>query len=91
MPTQSLVLRGEIGRRLTISEMDGNFTYLESLANSEHSTQPDHYIPVGTGTGLTSSESFTFDYVNQNLILKVKLMICILHFHYLNILNHFII
>ena len=34
MPTQSLVLRGVIGRRLTIAEMDGNFTYLESLAQS---------------------------------------------------------
>ena len=27
-----LILRENIGRRLTISEMDGNFTYLESLA-----------------------------------------------------------
>lgn len=28
----SLVLRGNINRRLTIQEMDGNFTYLENLA-----------------------------------------------------------
>ena len=28
----SLILRGEIGRRLTIPEMDGNFIYLEDLA-----------------------------------------------------------
>lgn len=30
----SLVLRGQIGRRLSISEMDGNFTYLQQLALS---------------------------------------------------------
>ncbi len=34
MPTQSLVLRSQIGRRLTIAEMDGNFTYLEDLAQT---------------------------------------------------------
>ena len=67
MPTQSLVLRGEIGRRLTIAEMDGNFTYLESLAQSESSAQPNNQIPVGTGTGLTSSESFTYDNICSNL------------------------
>jgi hypothetical protein len=33
MPTQSLVLRGQIGRRLTIAEMDNNFLYLEGLLN----------------------------------------------------------
>ena len=66
MPTQSLILRGEVNRRLTIAEMDGNFTYLESLAQSESSSQPNNQIPVGTGTGLTSSESFTYDYINDN-------------------------
>ena len=30
----SLILRGDIGRRLTIAEMDGNFTYLESISGS---------------------------------------------------------
>ncbi len=30
----SLILRGEIGRRLTIPEMDGNFLYLEDLSLS---------------------------------------------------------
>lgn len=30
----SLILRGQIGRRLSISEMDGNFTYLQQLALS---------------------------------------------------------
>ena len=30
----SLILRSQVGRRLTISEMDGNFTYLENLAQS---------------------------------------------------------
>jgi hypothetical protein len=67
MPTQSLTLRGEIGRRLTIQEMDDNFTYLEGLAE-EQGDQPNNQIAVGTGTGLTSSESFTFDNVCSNLL-----------------------
>jgi len=46
MPTQSLVLRGEIGRRLTISEMDGNFLYLENLTKD-----------AGGNTGLCNTVS----------------------------------
>lgn len=30
----SLVLRSNINRRLTVQEMDGNFTYLENLAQT---------------------------------------------------------
>ena len=40
----SLVLRSEIGRRVTISEMDGNFTYLQQLALS--GTTSVHYNEV---------------------------------------------
>ena len=67
MPTQSLTLRGVVNRRLTIQEMDDNFTYLEDLAQ-EQGDQPVNQIPVGTGTGLTSSENFTFDNVCSNLL-----------------------
>lgn len=35
----SLVLRSDIGRRLTIQEMDGNFTYLEGLAQGGSITE----------------------------------------------------
>ena len=75
MPTQSLVLRSEIGRRLTINEMDGNFIYLEALAQeggggviSSTVSAPQYYIPVGSGEGLTSSENFTYDYDRRNLL-----------------------
>jgi hypothetical protein len=40
----SLVLRNEIGRRLSIVEMDGNFTYLQELALS--GTTSAHYSQV---------------------------------------------
>jgi len=69
MPTQSLILRGQIGRRLSIAEMDGNFTYLETLAQEGGTGTiaiPENQIPVGTGNGLTSSSSLTFD-INKNL------------------------
>ena len=39
----SLILRGEIGRRLTISELDGNFLYLENLAISNGSVSVLNY------------------------------------------------
>lgn len=51
----SLVLRSEIGRRLSISEMDGNFTYLQQLALSgttSHGT-------VSVYTEITYSELYT--------------------------------
>lgn len=38
MATQSLILRGQIGRRLTVSEMDGNFTYLEDIQKTTEIT-----------------------------------------------------
>ena len=74
MPTQSLILRGNINRRLTVAEMDGNFTYLESLAQEGGggtTSAPQNHIPVGTGTGLTSSDNFTYDYINNNLISSI--------------------
>jgi hypothetical protein len=40
----SLVLRSEIGRRLSIIEMDGNFTYLQQLALSGNTSS--HYNQV---------------------------------------------
>jgi len=70
MPTQSLVLRGQIGRRLSIAEMDGNFTYLETLAQEGGTggsiSIPENQIPVGTGNGLTSSSSLIFDITYNN-------------------------
>ena len=70
MPTQSLVLRGQIGRRLSIAEMDGNFTYLETLSQEGGigGSIPESQIPVGTGNGLTSSSSLIFDITYNNLI-----------------------
>jgi hypothetical protein len=73
MPTQSLILRGQIGRRLSIAEMDGNFTYLETLAqeggtvSSGSISIPENFIPVGTGNGLTSSSNLIFDITYNNL------------------------
>ena len=32
MPTYSLILRGEISRKITVEELDGNFLYLESIS-----------------------------------------------------------
>ena len=57
MSTQSgLILRGQINRRLLISEMDGNFTYLEDLAlqGIGDAAQPDGQVTAGSGTGLTA-------------------------------------
>ena len=57
MPTQSLVLRGEIGRRLTIAEMDGNFTYLESLVGAEQFREfLRYYINANFLTSITTIE-----------------------------------
>ena len=70
MPTQSLVLRGQINRRLTISEMDGNFTYLENLAQSSDNSLEEGYILLGSGVGnpATGSNNLTFDKFCKNLI-----------------------
>jgi hypothetical protein len=42
----SLVLRSQIGRRVTISEMDGNFTYLQELALSGTTSNINSYVEV---------------------------------------------
>lgn len=69
MSTQSLVLRGVIGRRLTIHEIYDNFTYLEDLAQYEQTSISQNAVTVGTGTSLTSSPDFTIDISKNNLSL----------------------
>ena len=64
MPTQSLVLRGQIGRKLTIAEMDGNFTYLEELGMCGGSSinLESGFVAIADGSGnATGSNNFTFD------------------------------
>ena len=39
MSTYSLTLRGDLGRKLTTEELDGNFTYLEGLIGTASGTQ----------------------------------------------------
>ena len=69
MPTYSLTLRQDIGRRLTISEMDGNFLYLQDGVNNAGGNLPEGYVSIGNGFGNpgTGSQFFTFDKNNSNL------------------------
>jgi hypothetical protein len=69
MSTYSLVLRGQIGRRLTIAEMDGNFQYLEEISLSGGGTLNEDFVSIGGGLGnpATGSQNFTFD-ADKNLI-----------------------
>ena len=66
MPTYSLTLRENIGRRLTIQEMDDNFLYLQQLAEEEggggFGIIPSNEIPYGsTSSGVTYSSNLTFN------------------------------
>lgn len=79
MSTYSLTLRGTPGRqtKLSISEMDGNFLYLQDLVNSSGggTTSVDidtNQIVYGTGVGISSSSNFTFDPVNTNFAVGVN-------------------
>ena len=49
MPTYSLVLRENIGRKLTIQEMDGNFLYLDNKQSGGSVSINPNEIAFGTG------------------------------------------
>ena len=81
MPTYSLTLRQDIGRRLTIPEMDGNFQYLEELAlcgGGSAVDLPEGYVAIGGGYGnsATGSQFFTFDSACKNLVVGDYNSIC---------------
>ena len=69
MSTYSLTLRQDVGRKLTIQELDHNFLYLEDLTSEGGGSVnlPKGYVVIGGGlTGsATGSESFTFDSTKQ--------------------------
>ena len=68
MSTYSLILRENLGRKLTITEMDNNFRYLQNLAAGTSSLVIDtNQIVYGTGDGVSSTQSFTFDPTNKNV------------------------
>jgi hypothetical protein len=59
MPTYSLTLRGNLGRKLSIQEMDNNWLYLQDLAQTGGTTSVTQYgftasenIPSGVGVSL---------------------------------------
>ena len=71
--TGSLILRRDLTRRLTIEEMDGNFLYLQSLAESGSGGSVSvaidtNQIAFGTGTGITSSSLLIFNPNYNSLI-----------------------
>ena len=63
MSTYSLTLRADIGRKLTINEMDGNFLYTEDIANVALGVANEAL--AATNTGGTSSVLLD---PNQNLL-----------------------
>jgi hypothetical protein len=73
MSTYSLTLRTDKGSKLTQQELDNNFLYV--LENSSGgSVDIDHtQVAFGsTSSGLTSSEHFTFDKNQINLIIGLS-------------------
>ena len=70
MSTYSLTLRQDVGRKLTITELDGNFLYLQDTAFNASGNLPDTFVSIGDGLGnpATGSELFTFDSTCKNLI-----------------------
>ena len=72
MPTYSLTLRTNKGSKLTQQELDNNFLYV--LENSSGSVDIDHtQVAFGsTSSGLTSSEHFTFEKNQINLIVGLS-------------------
>jgi hypothetical protein len=68
MPTYSLTLRQDIGRRLTISEMDNNFLFLQDLTSNDIVS---NQILIGAGIGQSATSSNTFTYDKTNRIFKV--------------------
>ena len=70
--TYSLTLREPLGRKLTIGELDDNFLYLEDLASKGGGGSvniDNNQIGFGSECGLTSSQFFTYDKEQGNLIL----------------------
>jgi len=72
MSTYSLTLRTDKGSKLTSQELDNNFLYV--LENSSGSVDIDHtQVAFGsTSSGLTSSEHFTFEKNQINLIIGLS-------------------
>ena len=72
MSTYSLTLRESLNRKLTITEMDNNFRYLQDIANNASGGTSSlvidtNQIIYGTGDGVSSTQSFTFDTTNKNV------------------------
>ncbi len=61
----SLILRENIGRRLTIAEVDNNFIYLEDLANSNGGTNNVEFVNHSFN-GLTLSSTASVFFCSSN-------------------------
>jgi len=79
MSTQSLTLRGQIGRRLTIDEMDGNLIYLESRSigttgpqgpSGGGSASTGDLLFYGQTISATTTDDISIISQHSNLILK---------------------
>jgi len=70
MATHSLTLRSELNRRLTTTEMDDNFRYLEDLALSSTPSSGGSQATILSG-GSTTYSLITYDF-NVSLISSLK-------------------